>query len=512
VGAVLLERIVETSDAVAATRSRLAKVERLADCLGGLAPGEIEAGVAFLAGQVRQGRIGVGYATVRGVTTPPAAAATLTVHDVDQTLSRIAGVTGPGSAREREGALAALLASATANEQRFLGLLLVGELRQGAQEGVLVEAIARASRLPAADVRRAVMLAGTAGPVAVAALSEGAPGLARFRLQPLSPVQPMLASTGESFAGALDGLGSRAIGEYKLDGARVQVHRLGDEVRVFSRQLNDVTSRVPEIVEAVRALPAHAIVLDGEALAFRPDGRPHSFQTTMRRFGRRLDVEHQREEMPLGVAYFDLLHLDGDDVIDRGTEARWRVLTSVVPEGSRIARREVADADAVEAFAREALAAGHEGVMLKAIDAPYEAGRRGSSWLKLKPAHTLDLVVLAVEWGSGRRRGWLSNLHLGARDPSTGGFVMLGKTFKGMTDDMLRWQTEHLLTLEIGRQDHVVHVRPELVVEIAVDGVQSSPHYPGGVALRFARVKRYRTDKRAEEASTIEEVRGLWSG
>jgi len=507
----LLARIVETSDAVAATRGRLVKIERLADTLGALEPDEIEPGVAYLAGQVRQGRIGIGYATVRDVGAPPAETATLTVHDVDTALSELAAAAGPGSARAREQRLAALLARATAAEQRFLGLLLVGELRQGAQEGVLIEAIARASRLPAADVRRAVMLAGTPGPVAVAALVDGAPGLARFRLQPLSPIQPMLASTGESAAAALDDLGARAVGEYKLDGARVQVHRVGDEVRVFSRQLNDVTARVPEIVEAVRALPLHAIVLDGEAIAFRPDGRPHPFQTTMRRFGRRLDVERQRGELPLSAAWFDLLHVDGEDLLERDTAQRWHALERAIPPEQRIVRRELADAGAAEAFAREALLAGHEGIMLKALDAPYEAGRRGASWLKVKPAHTLDLVVLAAEWGSGRRKGWLSNLHLGAREPSTGSFVMLGKTFKGMTDDMLRWQTEHLLTLEIGREEHVVHVRPELIVEIAIDGVQTSSQYPGGVALRFARVKRYRTDKPASEASTIDEVRAFRS-
>jgi len=505
----LLARIVETSNAVAATSARLVKIERLAECLAALAPDDIEAGVAFLAGQVRQGRIGIGYATVRDVKAPPSAAATLTVHDVDAALSALAAAAGPGSSRAREQRLAALLARATAAEQRFLELLLVGELRQGAQEGVLIEAIARASRLPAADVRRAVMLAGTPGPVAVAALTDGAPGLARFKLRPLSPIQPMLASTGENAAAALDALGMRAAGEYKLDGARVQVHRVGDEVRVFTRQLNDVTSRVPEIVEAVRALPVRAVVLDGEAIALRPDGRPHPFQTTMRRFGRRLDVARQRGELPLSAAWFDLLHVDGEDLLERGADERWRALARVTPAEQRIVRRTLTDADTVEVFVREALAAGHEGVMLKALDAPYEAGRRGAGWQKLKPAHTLDLVVLAAEWGSGRRQGWLSNLHLGAREPSAGGFVMLGKTFKGMTDDLLRWQTEHLLRLELGREGHVVHVRPALVVEIAFDGVQTSTQYPGGVALRFARVRRYRTDKPAAEASTIDEVRAF---
>jgi len=304
---------------------------------------------------------------------------------------------------------------------------------------------------------------------------------------------------------------ARVAVEDKLDGARVQLHRVGAEVRVFSRRLNDVTAAVPELVQAARALPVRAIVLDGEAIALRSDGSPEPFQTTMRRFGRRLDVERMRAEVPLSVRFFDCLHLDGEDLIDRTTTDRWSVLTAVVPPGETIGRVIAASAAEVAELARAALARGHEGVMLKALDAPYEAGRRGSSWLKLKPAHTLDLVVLAVEWGSGRRTGWLSNLHLGARDPRTGSFVMLGKTFKGMTDAMLRWQTERLLALEIGREGHVVHVRPELVVEIAFDGVQASPHYPGGLALRFARVKRYREDKSASEADTIDTLRSFYA-
>jgi DNA ligase-1 len=352
------------------------------------------------------------------------------------------------------------------------------------------------------------MLAGDPKPVAVAVLTEGAAGLARFRLELFRPLQPMLADTADGAADAITRLGSAAI-EHKLDGARVQVHRVGDDVRVFTRSLNDVTAAVPEIVAVARTLPARQIVLDGETIVRTTNGMPAPFQVTMRRFGRRLDVDRLQREMPLSAFFFDCLHVDGEDLIDRPTESRWSALAAIVAEPDRIRRAIVRDAASAEAFMAEALAAGHEGVMLKALDAGYEAGRRGASWLKWKPAHTLDLVVLAVEQGSGRRRGWLSNLHLGARDPARGGFVLLGKTFKGMTDEMLRWQTAHLSELEIGREGHVVHVRPELVVEIAFDGVQASPHYPGGLALRFARVRRYRTDKRATEADTIDTVRAL---
>jgi DNA ligase-1 len=352
------------------------------------------------------------------------------------------------------------------------------------------------------------MLAGAVGPVAMAALSEGAAALARFGLELMRPVQPMLAQPAESLESALGDLGTAGL-EWKLDGARVQVHKLGDEVRVFSRALNEVPA-VPEVVSAVRSLPARAIVLDGEAIALAPDGRPRPFQLTMRRFGRDADDPRLRAELPLDVFFFDVLHLDGEDLLDRPARERARALGEALPAERRVPRVETASIDEARTFLEDALARGHEGIMAKSLDAAYEAGRRGAAWQKIKRAHTLDLVVLAVEPGSGRRRGWLSNVHLGARDAERGGFVMLGKTFKGMTDEMLAWQTERLRALEIGREGHVVHVRPELVVEVAFDGVQASPQYPGGVALRFARVKRYRPDKPASLASTIEEVRAIF--
>lgn len=507
----LLADLVDTSRRVADTRARLAKVTLLAGCLTRLASPERHAGVAYLMGQLRQGRIGLGGAALRAAL--PAAAApapSLGLAEVDAAFTAIAAMSGSGSARGKVQALLALLARATKPEQDWLAGLVFGELRQGAQEGLLIDAVAQAAHVPAPAVRRAAMLAGDVVPVAVAALAAGAAGLAAFRLQLLSPVQPMLAGTAQDVDEILARHGRVAL-EYKLDGARVQVHRAGDQVRVFTRQLNDVTLAVPEVVAAVRALPVRQVVLDGEALVLREGGRPAAFQTTMRRFGRRLDVDRLRAELPLSCLYFDCLHLDGQDLIDDPTQARLAALRAVVPGALLVPGRVAAAPDEVQDFVDLALAAGHEGVMAKDLAAPYEAGRRGAGWLKLKPAHTLDLVVLAVEWGSGRRQGWLSNLHLGARDPASGEFVMLGKTFKGMTDEMLAWQTQRLLSLELGREGHVVHVRPELVAEIAFDGLQASPHYPGGLALRFARVKRYRPDKSADQADAIDTVRALFA-
>jgi DNA ligase 1 len=504
----LLSELVETSRQVADTRSRLEKVARLAACIARLEPGEREVGIGLLAGEARQGRIGVGWAALRDAGGNAAESSSLTLGEVDAALDGIVAARGAGSAGTRARILGEIFARSIAAEQDFLRRLLLGELRQGAQEGVLVDAIGRAAEVRRDAVRRALMLSGDLGLVARVALEEGEPGLGRFALEPFRPVLPMLAQTAED-AGEVLARFPRVAVEDKLDGARVQVHRVGTDVRVFSRLLNDVTPAVPEVVEAALRLPVGAIVLDGEAIALRPDGSPHPFQTTMRRFGRRLDVPSLRSEIPLSVRFFDCLHVDGADLFDQPGEERWRALTAAVPAGEVIERAVADSADAVEELARAALARGHEGVLLKALDARYEAGRRGASWAKLKPAHTLDLVVLAVEWGSGRRTGWLSNLHLGARDPTTNGFVMLGKTFKGMTDEMLRWQTERLLALEIGREGYVVHVRPELVVEIAAGGVQASSQYPGGLALRFARVKRYREDKSAADADTIETVRAF---
>jgi DNA ligase-1 len=508
---VKLAEVVATSHAVAATRARLAKLEHLADLLRRLPPEELPIGVAWLSGELPQGRIGVGYAALRKAIDglpPEAEGEPPGVAEVDAELTRVAGLEGKGSQTERARALRALFARCSAGEREFLAPLLAGELRQGALEGLMIEAIARGSGLPGADVRRAVMLAGGTAAVARAAFERGAAGLAEFQLELFRPLQPMLAQTAADPAEALAALGGRCAFEWKLDGARVQIHRQGDVVRLFTRGLLDATASAPELVEWARELPSEAFVLDGEAIAFRADGRPQPFQITMSRFGRRLDVETQRGEMPLEARIFDVLHWDGADAIGRPAEERWRILDAGIPERNRIPRL-VTDSGAEAAtFLAGALAAGHEGVMAKATGAPYEAGRRGAAWLKLKPVHTLDLVVLAVEWGSGRRSGFLSNLHLGARDPATGGFVMLGKTFKGMTDELLAWQTKELQARATSEEGHVVHVRPELVVEIAFDGVQASTQYPGGVALRFARVKGYRLDKRPDEADTIETVRG----
>jgi DNA ligase-1 len=439
---------------------------------------------------------------------PAAPAASLELADGDAAFTRIAALRGGGSAGARRRQLAELLGRATEEERDFLMRLALGELRQGALEGVLVEAVARAANVPAAEVRRAAMVAGDLAAVAGAALAEGAPGLARFRLRLLEPVQPMLAQTAEDAEAAVAALGEAAL-DFKLDGARVQVHRDGDEVRVFSRALREVTPVVPELVEAVRALPIRSAILDGEAIALRPDGTPHPFQLTMRRFGRRADDPALRAALPLSGIFFDALHLDGEDLLGRSARERFAALDPVLPPAAAIPRLVTADPARAAAFLEEAIRRGHEGLVAKSLAATYDAGGRGGAWLKVKPAHTLDLVVLAAEWGSGRRRGWLSNLHLAARDPAGGGWAMLGKTFKGMTDAMLVWQTERLRALEVATDGAVVHVRPELVVEVAFDGVQESSQYPSGLALRFARVKRWREDKRADEADTIDAVRAI---
>ena len=502
----LFSAIAQVSHDVAATSSRLAKVVRLAECLGDASTDEVAVAVSYLSGELPQGTVGVGWAALRELPAP-AAEPILDLLEVDAAISRLQAVTGRGSQAARRDELAALFARATEPEQRLLVGLFLGELRQGALEGVMTDAVAKAADLPAAEVRRAAMLAGDLPAVAEAALREGSQGLGRFRLTPLRPIGPMLAQTAADIPAAFDRLDAACV-EWKLDGARIQAHRLGDEVAIFTRNLADVTDRVPEIVAAIRALDVSAIVLDGEAIALRRDGRPEPFQVTMSRFGTKaLGVDAERRQ--LSGLFFDCLHVDGEDLIDRPARERLSALDVRLPVESIVPRLETTDVGAAQEFLDEALARGHEGVMVKSLDAPYEAGRRGAGWLKVKPAHTLDLVVLAAEWGHGRRTGKLSNLHLGARDSSGDGFVMLGKTFKGMTDEMLIWQTEHLLALETARDGHVVHVRPELVVEIAFDGVQTSPRYPGGMALRFARVKGYRPDKSASEADTLDTVRAL---
>jgi DNA ligase-1 len=512
----LLADLLATSERVTETRSRLAKIEALADCLRGLAPSEIALGVAYLSGELRQGRIGVGWAATREALAATAAASPrLTLAEVDESLEHLAGVRGEGSAAERARLLAELFARATKPEQDFLARLLLGELRQGALEGIMLDAIAKAAGLPPAKVRAAAMRAGGLPAVAKAALAEGEAGLSRFELTVFHPVQPMLAQGAEDVADALERLGKAAF-EWKLDGARVQAHKSGDRIAVYTRSLNDVTPAVPEIAAALRACGERELILDGEAIALRPDGKPYPFQDTMSRFGGRLEVEARRAERPLSVFFFDCLLAGGEDITAAKAEERFATVARLLPRDLVIPRLVTDEHDAAQSFYENALARGHEGVMAKALDAPYEAGSRGAGWLKVKKAHSLDLVVLAVEWGSGRREGWLSNLHLGALDAETGDFVMLGKTFKGMTDKMLAWQTEKLLSLKVNeetsREGRVVRVRPELVAEIAFNEIQASPRYPGGYALRFARVKRYREDKTARDADTMASVRAIYEG
>jgi DNA ligase-1 len=576
---VLLSDLVRTSDAVSLTSGRRVKISEIAGLLRRTAPDEVPVAVAFLSGELRQRQIGVGYAALGGLLRgdPPAvggppdggpgpdpAAGPLTLAEIDSVFAAIGATTGPGSQAERRRLLESLFARATPAEQSFLTRLLAGELHQGALEGVMVEAVAQAAGVPGAEVRRALLLGGSLPAVAAAALSaaRGAHGpaagdqarpdesiadeasadtaagetnaadageasaaaaltaLRAFRLQVGRPLRPMLAASAPTVAAAFDRVSPAAV-EWKIDGIRIQVHRQGREVRVFTRTLDDITARLPEITGAVLASPAEALVLDGEAIALDPAGRARPFQVTASRAGTQAAPGQQTPDVPLTPFFFDLLHLDGRDLVDEPASVRQALMAGVLPADLRVPRLltgEVADA---EAFFADAVARGHEGVVVKSLDAPYAAGRRGSEWIKVKPRHTLDLVVLAAEWGHGRRRGWLSNLHLGARDPA-GGFVMLGKTFKGLTDEMLRWQTERFLDIaeppgqrpggDLTDARGVLRVRPEMVVEIAFDGVQASPRYPGGLALRFARVLRYRPDKQAAEADPIEAVRAIWEG
>jgi DNA ligase-1 len=588
---VLLRELVQTSEAVGATSGRTAKITEIAALLPRADPGEVPVVVAFLSGELRQRQIGVGYASLGDLFRPgssgppsrpeeppaqeagaaheteaaPAGAGPLTVAETDAVFEVIGQVAGAGAQAERRRLLAGLFGRASDAERQFLVRLLAGELHQGALEGVMTEAVARAAGVPAEEVRRACLLAGSLPLVAQAALAAarvpapgsgpateprpvasagaGQPGepvapgapatgpepaadaaraaLRAFGLKVGRPLRPMLASSAATVADALARL-SPAVVEWKIDGIRIQVHRSGTEVAVFTRTLDDITVRVPEITEAVLALDVREAVFDGEAVALAPDGRPRPFQVTASRAGSQMDVARQRADTPLTPFFFDLLHLDGTDLIDEPAHVRHARLAAVMPAHLLVPRLVTEDTSAAEAFFADAVGRGHEGVVVKSPDARYAAGRRGSEWIKVKPRHTLDLVVLAAEWGHGRRRGWLSNLHLGARDPATGSLVMLGKTFKGLTDEMLTWQTKRLLELadppgsgpagDPKNAYGVLRVRPELVVEIAFDGVQGSPRYPGGVALRFARVLRHRPDKPAEEADTIESVLALWSG
>ena len=506
----LLAVLAQTSAELASTSSRLRKVELMAQVLRDAEPDEVLATISFLSGELRQRRTGVGWASLRELPAP-AAEPSLTVHDVDAAFETISGVTGVGSAAERRRQVDALFGRATVEEQAFLAGLARGELRQGALESLVVDALARAAGLPLVDVRRAVMLRGAPGPVAQAILSPGvdrARALEQFRLQVGRPVQPMLAQTAPTVADALERTGPAAV-EWKLDGIRVQVHKLGDDVRVFTRTLDEIGDRLPEVVDVVRGLSVTSAVLDGEAIALRADGRPMPFQVTGSRVGSTVDVERSRRTTPLTLYVFDALHFDGEDLLAQTYAERHEAIAAALPEDLLVPSLVTDDAEDAGAFLADALTKGHEGVVVKSLGATYDAGRRGAAWVKVKPVHTLDLVVLAVEWGSGRRKGWLSNLHLGARDPETGGFVMLGKTFKGLTDEMLRWQTQRFTELKVDDDGWVVRVEPVQVVEIAFDGVQTSSRYPGGMALRFARVVRYRDDKSASEADTVDDVRAL---
>ncbi len=500
----LFAEIAATSAAVGAVSGRRAKVALLAEALRGLAAGgdprEIEAGAAYLAGEMRQRQIGVGWAALRD---RPAAAeiATLAVGDIDTRLAELGTVAGVGSQARRRDLVGQLFGALTAPEQRLLGAIISGEVRQGAQAGLLAEAIAVAAAVPVASVRRSLLLSGDLRHVAVAALIGGEAALSEFRLTVGRPLAPMLAQAASNIDEALTATGVPAAVDAKLDGIRIQVHRDGTDVAVFSRSLDDLTTRVPEIVAAARQLPVDRAVLDGEALAVDATGRARPFQETAGRAA-------QLAPGSLTPYFFDVLHLDGVDLVDEAGAVRWAALDANVPVSMRVSRATVDSPELAQAAFAAALAQGQEGVVVKAVTAAYDVGRRGSAWVKVKPRHTLDLVVLAAEWGHGRRRGWLSNLHLGAREPA-GGFVMLGKTFKGMTDAMLTWQTQRLLELAVAKDNWVVTVRPELVVEIAFDGVQASSRYPGGVTLRFARVLRYREDKPAAEADTLAAVKAL---
>jgi DNA ligase 1 len=517
-GGVRFADVVATTSEVTATRARSRKVAALADLFSRLDRTEIPVVAAIMTGAPRQGRIGIGWRTVAAIEVPPSPEPQLDVTDIDATLDRLDALRGTGSQAARIAELRSLLARATADEQDLLRRLLVGELRHGALEGLVTDALAKAARVPLSTMRRAAMLAGDLPSVATIALTEGEGGLDDIGLTLLRPVQPMLAQTAgdvtEALILATNGNGAdagavrEASVEWKLDGARIQVHRVGDEARIYTRNLNDVTTRLPGIVDLARSLPAESFLLDGEAIGVGEDELPQVFQDTMSQFGRQADGAGAG----LASRFFDILHLDGVDLIDRPLRERLSILENLAGPW-RIPGVITADPVEAQRVLDEALAAGHEGVMVKDADSAYEAGRRGGAWRKVKPVHTLDLVVLAVEWGSGRRQGWLSNLHLGARDPGVPGeFVMVGKTFKGLTDELLTWQTQRFLELQTRRSGHVVFVRPELVVEIALDGVQSSTRYAGGVALRFARVRRYRPDKSPAEADTIDAVRAMLPG
>jgi DNA ligase-1 len=508
----LLTRLAHVSQEVAATSARSRKIALLAELFRDAEADDVPIVIPYLAGRLPQGRLGIGW-KVLSQPVDPAPEPTLTVREVDARLTALGKVSGAGSQAERARLVGELMGAATADEQRFLFGLITGEVRQGALDAVAVEGLAQATDVPAADVRRAVMLAGSLQTVAEALLADGPASLDRFRLTVGRPVLPMLAHSASSVAEAVEKLGACAV-EEKLDGIRVQVHRDGDVVRLYTRTLDDITDRLPELTAAAMELRGERFILDGEVISFDADGRPRSFQETAGRVGSRVDVATAAETVPVSPVFFDALSVDGRDLLDLPFAERHTELAQLVPEPMRVRRTLVSgpeDVPAAEAFLAETLKRGHEGVVVKGLDAPYNAGRRGASWLKVKPVHTLDLVVLAAEWGHGRRTGKLSNLHLGALDPATGEYVMLGKTFKGLTDAMLEWQTREFLARETHRDQWTVHVRPELVAEVAFSDLQASKRYPGGLALRLARVKRYRDDKRAEDADTMESVRKIYA-
>jgi len=496
----LFAEVVTASGLVGETSSRSKKVAILADLLKRLEPDEVPIVVGFLSGVPRQGRVGVGYATIYAIDPAPADHATLTVIEVDCAIDEIERATGSGSAGRRSELLADLLGRATGEEAAFLRRLFTGELRQGALAGIMADAIAKAAGVRGELARRALMLSGDLTRMAEVAMTEGEEGLRAVGFELFRPILPMLASTGASVSEAMSSF-ERSSVEWKLDGIRIQIHRRDRDVRIYTRNLNDITDTLPGIAATALGLPVRQAVLDGEALWMR-DGGPAAFQETVSQI--------DRAAPPEGIVtfLFDLLHIDGDDLLDVPLLERQERLAAIAPE-LIIPRVLTGDPDEGERVLEASLEAGHEGVVVKDAASIYAAGRRGGAWRKVKPVRTYDLVVLGAEWGHGRRRGWLSNLHLGARDPRSGEFVMVGKTFKGMTDELLRWQTARLLEREIARQGIAVMVRPELVVEIALDGVQSSTRYPGGIALRFARVKRYRPDKDADEADTIDDLRAL---
>jgi DNA ligase-1 len=504
----LLASIVEASRQVSETTKRLEKTAHLAVLLKQLSAEEIEPAVAFLSGTLRQGRMGVGYATLHAAMPEAATTPSLEILQVDRLFDQLAGVKGSGAEQRKRFLLGEIFRHATREEQQFLFRLIGGELRQGALEGIMLEALAKATNIPAERIRRAAMMAGGSAAIAKAVFEKGEPGLAQFDIQLFRPVQPMLAQSAEDVGTALAELGEAAL-EYKLDGARIQVHKSADLVAVYSRGANEVTAAVPEVVAAARALPARELILDGEVLSLTPDGRPQPFQVSMRRFGRKLDVARLAAELPMTPFWFDLIQLDGAPLVDEPQSRRFSELVRLAPAKNVIPQLTTGDAQRAEDFLARALECGHEGIMAKAVGSAYAAGARGQSWLKIKQARTLDLVVLAAEWGNGRRRGFLSNLHLGARDTEKGGFAMLGKTFKGLTDEMLVWQTAQLLKLEVARDKYTVYVQPKLIAEVAFNEIQVSPRYVSGLSLRFARVKRYRADKTAAEADTFLAVQKL---